>query len=358
MVNPNRQGSDRIAVRTSKGHIGAIATAVALLLIAAQASAALPRLTVSDISVDEDSSGSPEAGFAVRLTKRAPGTVHVDYTTVDDTALSPYDYADKEGTLRIRKGKRKKTVNVPVVPDTADEPNETFDLTLSNPTGAKIKDGSGTATILDDDGTAAAGLLLNEVAPNITGSADLIELRAIAGGAVTGTTFVQDSVAPTTLATLPALTVANGDLIVVHLTPPAGVATETLTKTDCVDAACFPGAWDVAGGTMGVTFTDRVLAVAAPSSDLEDAVAFARPTSADRAGYPPDVQNILALGHWAGACGAPCDYASSPSVVDVSFDWSGASSSTGASTAARNGADTHQKTDWAVGPSTMGAPNN
>src|SRR4029077_18279394 len=55
-------------------------------------------------------------------------------------------------------GQTTQTITVAVAGDTKVEPNETFNLNLSNPTnGATISDGQGIGTITNDDGAAIAG---------------------------------------------------------------------------------------------------------------------------------------------------------------------------------------------------------
>ena len=47
-----------------------------------------------------------------------------------------------------------------------------------------------------------------------------------------------------------------------------------------------------------------------------------------------------------------------PAAKDVSADWNGVGTLPSESSVAHHpGATTHQASDWAVGPSTMGAPN-
>ncbi|WP_372491120.1 Calx-beta domain-containing protein, partial [Falsiroseomonas oryziterrae] len=55
------------------------------------------------------------------------------------------------GTVSFAPGENSQTIAVQVAGDTTVEPNETFTLTLSNPTGATIANASTTATITNDD---------------------------------------------------------------------------------------------------------------------------------------------------------------------------------------------------------------
>jgi chitinase len=79
--------------------------------------------------------------------------VTVKYVTgaLGDTAVSPADYRHKTGTLTFLTKQRFKMVSVLVWPDSQIDGDETFTLTLSDPTGATIAMTAGTATIIDDD---------------------------------------------------------------------------------------------------------------------------------------------------------------------------------------------------------------
>ena len=68
---------------------------------------------------------------------------------VDATAAT--DYTPEQGTASIAAGQRSATIRVPVVGDTAHEPDETVEVRLSNPVRAAIADGLGVGTIANDD---------------------------------------------------------------------------------------------------------------------------------------------------------------------------------------------------------------
>ena len=76
------------------------------------------------------------------------------YATADGTAVEASDYTAASGTLTFAPGDEMMTISVQTTEDTTPEDTETFTVTLSNPTGATIEDGTATGTITDDDGTA------------------------------------------------------------------------------------------------------------------------------------------------------------------------------------------------------------
>jgi hypothetical protein len=208
---------------------------------------------------------------------------------------------------------------------------------------------------------AAAVVQLSEVAPNIAGGQDLVELAVLASGTTKDIVLLQNPVlggsGTATLATLPDVQVTAGDIIVVHMND-ATVTSET-SKTGCVSAACFAGAWDFVGGTTGISFTNAVLSVAASDGTTMDAVPFAKPPSTTPATFPTTLQYIQGLGQWqpADSGGMPTDYTTTPSAVDVSVDWSTAGTTPSGNTVQRSGPDTNAKADWSVKASTLGVAN-
>jgi hypothetical protein len=111
------------------------------------------------------------AGFIninVTRTGDTSGPASVNYSTSDTAGLTSCtvtngiasercDYATTVGTLRFAAGETSKLITIPIVNDALVEGNETFQLTLSNPTGASISGPSVvTVTIVDNDVTPAA----------------------------------------------------------------------------------------------------------------------------------------------------------------------------------------------------------
>ena len=108
-----------------------------------------PGLAVADAEVQEAANASLD--FAVTLSRPPSGTVTVDYATSDGTATAGSDYTATSGTLAFAAGETEKTVSVPVLDDAHDEGSETLTLTLSNPSGAYLADGTATGTINNSD---------------------------------------------------------------------------------------------------------------------------------------------------------------------------------------------------------------
>ena len=125
------------------------------------------KIKINDAKQAEPTSGTRDMVFTVALTSPAGGTITVDFATQDEpagpgkavagTCGSGGDYVATSGQVAFTAGQQVKTINVPICSDATVEPDETFLVNLSNPTGSTILDGQATGTI-----TAAnpAGTLL------------------------------------------------------------------------------------------------------------------------------------------------------------------------------------------------------
>lgn len=125
------------------------------------APAALPGLSISDVSVTEGNSGSVSANFVVTLSAASLNTVTVNFTTADGSALAGSDFTGGGGVVTFAPGEVSKTVAVQVQGDTNVEPNETFTVVLSGASNATISDSTGIGTIVNDDVSSAGTLSIN-----------------------------------------------------------------------------------------------------------------------------------------------------------------------------------------------------
>jgi hypothetical protein len=117
----------------------------------ATAASTTPRVSVGSAALVEGDSTLRPLRFAVTLSHASADEVEVEWHTTDGAASSASDFAEAHGDLTIPARAVSAVLLVPVSPDTVDEPNETFTLTLSDPTGAVIHRAVGTGTIIDDD---------------------------------------------------------------------------------------------------------------------------------------------------------------------------------------------------------------
>lgn len=135
----------------------------------------VPSLSINDVTLHEGSVGVEPGGitpsnvlpdgstsptlFTFTVTMSAPSssavTVAVDTAdgtaTAEGTATQLADYDPVDTTVTFLAGATSQTVVVPVTREDTVEPNETFFVNLSAPTGAVIVDSQGVGTILNDD---------------------------------------------------------------------------------------------------------------------------------------------------------------------------------------------------------------
>lgn len=115
-----------------------------------------PGLEINSVQVTEGDSGATDAVFTVSLAGLSAQTVTVRFATADGTAVSGSDYTANSGTLTFAPGVASATISVRVNGDEAVEPDETFQVVLSQPVNATLFNSAGTGTIRNDDTTPQA----------------------------------------------------------------------------------------------------------------------------------------------------------------------------------------------------------
>jgi probable HAF family extracellular repeat protein len=110
-----------------------------------------PSITIGDMTLAEGNSGTRTANFTVTLSAASSQPVAVAYAAANGTAAAGTDYQATSGTLTIPAGQTTGIITVLVNGDRVGEANETFVVTLGNPTNATIADGQGMGTIVDDE---------------------------------------------------------------------------------------------------------------------------------------------------------------------------------------------------------------
>lgn len=120
-----------------------------------------PVIGPGSFSISSGSLSAPEGtspfSITINRTNGSVGAATVDYALSPGTATSPADFngpgGSLTGTLSFADGQTSATIPVTIVDDHLVDPNETFGLTLSNPTnGTKLSSPStSTITIADND---------------------------------------------------------------------------------------------------------------------------------------------------------------------------------------------------------------
>jgi hypothetical protein len=153
----NNDGRDDVLVSEFGGN--------ALALLLNTVAPAQPCISLNDVSVTENDSGTVNATFTVTLSSASAQTVKVNYFVVPaslNSGASPatkgVDFDNVSGTVTFTPGQTTQTVNVPVRGDLIDEFDQFFDLSLTTPINAVISDNRGLGTIVDNDPPATLSI--------------------------------------------------------------------------------------------------------------------------------------------------------------------------------------------------------
>ncbi len=154
-----------------------------------------PQLSIGNVTVTEGTNGSVQTPmvFTASLSSPAEETVTVEYTTNSGTATTPADFVATSGTLTFAPGETQQFITVLIEADAIDEDDETFTVTLSNPTGAELGTAStATGTIIDDDAAPTASIgSVSPIAEGDVGTTDLVFTVSLSGNATSKTVTVQ-----------------------------------------------------------------------------------------------------------------------------------------------------------------------
>jgi hypothetical protein len=266
-----------------------------------------PTLSINDVSVTEGNAGTKTATFTATLSAAATGTVTVNYATANGTATAGSDYVATSGTLTFPAGTTSRPVTVTVNGDTTVEPNETFTVNLSSPSGATLADAQGVGTIVNDDvactavqvsiadrgtteGNSGPKLLTFPVTLNRASTCTVHVAYATANGtaiagsdydaSVGGVSFAPGVTSQTvTVAFLGDKVFENDETLLINLSGPStgativdGQAVGSLTNDDAAGFSVNDiSVVEPAAGTRSATFTVSL----APASSVATTVQFA-----------------------------------------------------------------------------------
>lgn len=186
-----------------------------------------PYIAIASASTAEGVAGTKSLDFIVSLDSVYDLPVTVSYATTDGTATTTDgDYVATSGTLTIPAGQTSGTISVTINGDTKYEADETFTLTLSNPSNAAIQTATATGTINNDDTAPVVSITGQSVTEGNSGTVTLtftVNLNVVSGLPVTVSYASGDGSATT----------ANGDYVAASgsLTIPAGQTSATIAVT-------------------------------------------------------------------------------------------------------------------------------
>jgi Calx-beta domain len=189
-----------------------VAAAIAVLGMPTPPVSAAPlqhmTITANTPSQVEGNSGTTPVTFAITYSGN-PTAFSIDWATSNGTASAGSDYTAASGTVIFSglPSDRTKTATVMIDGDTNVEPNETFDVTISNPippTNIVIDTPTATQTIADDDSAASFAIADVTAAEGDAGSS-MFSFDVTKTGSTAFTTTVDFATADGTA------TVADGD---------------------------------------------------------------------------------------------------------------------------------------------------
>ena len=274
-----------------------------------------PNISIADMTTPNETAVG--RSITVSLDAASEKTITVDYTTADGTATAANDYVSATGTLTFNAGETSKTISLSIVQDTIDELDETFTVSLSNPTNSSISTAIGTVTITDDEGTPTLSIAdvttTDESPANLTAtvslSGDSSQTVTVAWATSDGTaTAAADyTAAGGTLTFSPGDTSKTVDITILADTIDEENETFAVALTSPTNALV-----STSSGTATMTITDDDIAPTVSLGDL---------TSAETAG----AKNLVATLSAASERSITVDYATSDFTATAGQDYTAGS---------------------------------
>ncbi|MBD2148282.1 Calx-beta domain-containing protein, partial [Sphaerospermopsis sp. FACHB-1194] len=211
-----------------------------------------PSLTINlsaNQTVVEGFTSPQNVSYTVTLSNSSSQIITVQYATANGTATAVSDYTSTSGTLTFNPGITSQNIIIPIVNNSINEANETFTLTLTNPTNATLGTAQTATTTITDTLTAAFTTTLPANVENLT----LTGTSAINGTGNAGNNVIRGNSANNTLTGLDGNDtygfVANSAL---------GTDTITEITTGGTDTVDFTGTTAAVNLNLGVTTSQTV----------------------------------------------------------------------------------------------------
>jgi parallel beta-helix repeat protein len=146
------EGSETFTLQLTAPTNGATIAAPGTTTVTITDDETAPQVSIADAQLIEGNSGTANMLFTVSLSGATTTPAIVQYATSGKTASAGSDFQSVNGAVTFNPGETLRTISVPILGDTAREPDETFTVSLSSPINVTIARGSATGTIVNDDG--------------------------------------------------------------------------------------------------------------------------------------------------------------------------------------------------------------
>ncbi|MFL5238273.1 MAG: DUF4082 domain-containing protein [Rhizomicrobium sp.] len=125
-------------------------------------------ISMADVAVTVTES-TPTATLTVLRSGNTDQAATIHFATSNGSALGGSDYTASSGTVTFAAGQVSQTISVPITNDTIPENDESFTVTLSNPTGATLgAQSTTTVSILDNDNPTLGSLVRETVVTGLS----------------------------------------------------------------------------------------------------------------------------------------------------------------------------------------------
>ena len=118
----------------------------------------VPEIKIADAKIVEGNQGQRKVQVMITISGDRTGPVTLDYSTKDGGASDLSDYTAAKGSLSFAPEEILKRITIFINGDVAIEPDETFEIVLSNLTGATSSRESGKVVIVNDDFRSGASV--------------------------------------------------------------------------------------------------------------------------------------------------------------------------------------------------------
>lgn len=155
--------------------------------------APVAQLAILDLTQAEGNAGTTNFTFTVTRGGDTSGASSATWTVSNGTTDAADFTGALTGTVSFAAGETSQTITVQVVGDTGIEPNETFTVTLTNPSvNTVFTDDSATGTITNDDAPPIANIWINEIHYDDVGAdiGEAVEVAGVAGTDLSGWSLV------------------------------------------------------------------------------------------------------------------------------------------------------------------------